>query len=248
VFALLSLGCSQESVSESEVRPRPLASELREVGRLVERQRFDEARELARKFVEAHPDDGQGLYILGMTYYWTGNFGAARSWIEQAVAAEPDIAIAHESLGYCLFMLGELGEARREYEAFAALLPGDPKGPYGLGLIELEEANLDEAAARFARAIELFDALDLAARATRAPELAECHARAGEVRFARGELAAARSELEQATAICPGNISAFYTLGLVYRRLGEEELADECARRYEAARRALVAGPEARQE
>ena len=61
------------------------------------------------------------------------------------------------------------------------------------------------------------------------------------VHFARGEYPAARAELLRATEISPGNISAFYTLSLVHRRLGEEALADQAAERYESARQALVA-------
>jgi Flp pilus assembly protein TadD len=249
-LALLgSHGCGGGSAPARSVPRRPLAPELREVGRLAGEQRFEAAEELARRFVAAHPKDGQGLYFLGMTHYWTGNFGAARPWIEQALALEPDIAIAHESLGYCLFMLGDLGGARREYEAFLVSLPDEPKGHYGLGLIELDETHLDSAAARFRRAIELHEALRASApaqAAARVPELAECHARLGEVHFARGDYEAARAELVEATTLCPSNISAFYTLGLVYRRLGDEARADQAAERFESARRALVAGQGAR--
>ena len=246
---LVSSGCKQGSEPARPASRRPLAPELREVGRLVGEQRLEAAGELASRFVAAHPQDGQGRYILGMTHYWTGNFGAARPWIEQALALEPDIAIAHESLGYCLFMLGDLGGARREYEAFLAFLPDEPKGHYGLGLIELEETQLEAAATRFQRAIELHEALQKSApaqAAARLPELAECHARLGEVHFARGDYEAARAELVEATTQCPGNISAFYTLGLVYRRLGDEARAAQATERFETARRALVAGQGAR--
>ncbi len=225
-------------------RRRPLAPELREVTRAVEEQRFEDGQELAQRFVDSHPDDGQAHFLLGMTYYWTGNFGAARPWLERALELEPDIHVIHDSLGYALFMLGDLGGARREYEAFLAVAPGEPKGHYGVGLIELEETQLAEAEARFRRAIELFDGLqrsDPRQVATRLPELAECHARLGEVHFAGEDFEAARAELALATTICPGNISAFYTLSVVHRRLGEEELADQAAARYESARQAILA-------
>jgi len=225
-------------------RRRPLAPELREVTRAVEEQRYEDAQRLARRFVDSHPEDGQAHFLLGMTHYWTGNFGAARPWLQRALELEPDLHVIHDSLGYTLFMLGDLGGARREYEAFLAAEPGEPKGHYGLGLIELDETRLAEAEARFRRAIELFDALqqsDPHQVAGRLPELAECHARLGEVHFAREEFEAARAELVLATTICPGNISAFYTLSVVQRRLGHDELADQAAERYESARQALLA-------
>lgn len=231
--------------------PRPLAPGLREVARAVEEQRFEAGKELAQKFVASHPRDGQGLFILGMTHYWTGNYGAARPWLEQALELEPDIYIAHESLGYCLFMLGDLRGARREYEAFLSIVPREPKAHYGLGLVALEETKLEEAATSFLRAIELFDELgrsDPGQVAGRQPELAECHARLAEVHFARADYEAARAELLLATTICPGNISAFYALSLVHRRLGDEELADQAADRYESARQALVDSQRIRRE
>ncbi len=225
--------------------PRPLAPELRTAVSAVKERRFELGQELAREYVSSHPDDGQAVFLLGMTYYWTGNYGAARPWLERALELEPDTHVIHDCLGYCLFMLGELGGARREYQALLEAVSGEPKAHYGLGLIELEESDLDGAAARFRRAIELFDDLGRSAPdqlAARQAELAECHARLGEVHFARADYQAAREELLLATAICPGNISAFYTLGLVHRRLGDEELADQAAERYESARRALVDG------
>lgn len=212
--------------------------------RAVEEQRYEDGQALARRYVDSHPSDGQAHFLLGMTYYWTGNFGAARHWLERALELEPDIHVIHDSLGYALFMLGDLAGARREYEAFLAAAPDEPKAHYELGLIELDETHLAEAEARFRRAIELFDALqrrDPAQAATRLPELAESHARLGEVLFARDGFEAARAELVLATTICPGNISAFYTLSVVQRRLGNDELADQAAERYESARQALLA-------
>ncbi len=249
-----ALSCGDGTAEGGEAppyRPRPLAPELREVTRAVEEQRFEEAQELAQSYVASHPNDGQANFLLGMTYYWSENYGAARPWLERAQELEPNIYVIHDPLGYSLFMLGDLRGARREYEAYLSIAPREPKAHYGLGLVELEETRLDEAAAGFRRAIELFDALSLSDPdqvAARRPELAECHARLAEVHFVRGEYEAARAELVLATTICPGNISAFYTLSLVHRRLGNEELADEAAERYESAWQALVDGQGIRRE
>jgi tetratricopeptide (TPR) repeat protein len=258
-FALLllgSLGCGERTAGDgAHATPPPgsrtLAAELRPVARAIEERRFETGRELAQAYLVAHPQDAQAMFLLGLSYYWTGNYGAARPWLEQALARDPDIYVIHDYLGYSLFLLGELDAARREYEAFLAVVPREPKGHYELGLVELEETRLDAAAERFRHAIELYDELfrtDARQVAARQSEYAECHARLGEVYFARGDYPAARAELVRATTLCPGNISAFYTLSLVHRRLGEEELADQAAARYESARQALLASPKARQE
>lgn len=263
LFLLGSLGCGDGEAGGADSRARepgstaaplftrPFAPELRPAVRALEERRFEAGRELVEVYLAAHPDDAQAVLLLGMSYYWTGNYGAARPQLVRALEREPGLHAAREAHGYSLLLLGELAAARREYEAYAAAVPGDPKGQYGLGLIELEETRLDAAAGRFRRALELFEELVKSApgqAAARQGEYAECHARLGEVHFARGEHAAARAELLRATAISPGNISAFYTLSLVHRRLGEEELADQAAARYESARQALLAQQEARQE
>ena len=56
-------------------------------------------------------------------------------------------------------------------------------------------------------------------------------ARLGDLHFARDDYPAARDELLEATRIWPHNISAFFTLSLVYRRLGEDALAEQAARK-----------------
>lgn len=255
LFLLGSLGCGQASTEGAGSRARQLAPELRGAARAIEEQRFEAGRELARSYLARHAEDAQAMFLLGLSHYWTGNYGAARPWLEQALEREPDIYVIHDYLGYSLLLLGELGAARREYEAFVESVPREPKGHYGLGLIDLEETRLDAAAEHFRRAIELHEELlrelgrgDARQVAARQPEFAECHARLGEVHFARGEYAAARAELLRATSLCPGNISAFYTLSLVHRRLGDETLADQAAERYESARQALLARQRESQE
>ena len=245
------VGCrdgSPEASTATAPQPRPLAPELRPAATALEQRRNVEARELARAFLATHPGDGQALFLVGMSYHGSGNYGAARPWLEQALEVDPGFWFAHAFLGEGLFLVGELEPARREYEAYLAAVPEDPKGHYAIGLIEFEETRLDAAAERFERAIDLFAALerrDPREAAARRPERAECHARLGEVHFARGEYEAARAELLRATEIAPENISAFYTLSLVHRRLGEEDLADRAAARYESARRALIEGQKA---
>jgi Flp pilus assembly protein TadD len=225
-------------------KARALARELHGAARAIEERRFEEGRALAQAHLAAHPEDGQAMFLLGLGHYWTENYGAARPWLEQALAREPGLNAAHDLLGHSLFMLGELEGARREYEALLAVAPREPKAHYGLGLIELEETALESAEQRFQRALELLEELgksDPRQRAARQGEVADGHARLGEVHLARGDYEAARDELLTATTLSAGNVSALYTLGLAYRRLGEERLADEAAARYAAARQALLA-------
>jgi tetratricopeptide (TPR) repeat protein len=224
-------------------RPRPLPPALREVARAIGQGRFDAAREAAGAYARAHPDDGQAPFLIGLSHYKTGNHGAARPWLERSLELDPSYYVTHDYLAYSLLLLGDLDGAREHYRAFGAVDPREPRAQLGLGMVALEESRLDEAEARFRRALELFELLardDPAMHRARAPERADCHARLADVAFARDEYPAAREELLTATRLCPENISAFYTLALVHRRLGEDELADAALERYESARKAIV--------
>lgn len=202
---------------------------------------------MAEAFLAGHPGDAQASFLIGLSFAYADNHGAARPFLERALEREPDFDLAWEPLAKTRFLLGDLAGARAAYAEVARRVPSDPKGSHGLGLVELEESRLAEAEARFRQALALFDALerdDPRQALGRAGERSESHARLGDVLFAREDLAGARRELLRAVELSAGNLSALYTLSLVHRRLGEDELADAAGDRYERARRALLAEQE----
>jgi tetratricopeptide (TPR) repeat protein len=218
---------------------------LRPVVEALVDRRYEEARAGAQRYLQGHQRDGHALLLVGLTYFRTDNFGAARPWLERALECAPELEGVHDHLGHTLFMLGDLDGSRRVFEAYEELEPSQPRTQYFLGLIDLEQSDLDGAARRFRRAIGLFEELgraDPQRGEQRLPELAECRARLADVHFALDDYESARDELLAATRSCPGNISAFYMLSLVYRRLGDEALADQAAGRYESAKQAILEG------
>ncbi|MEQ1893828.1 MAG: tetratricopeptide repeat protein [Planctomycetota bacterium] len=234
--------CARDEASAPH-RPE-LALELRPAAQAIDERRFEEAREVAQAYLAEHPDDAQALFLLGMSHALTDNHGAARPYLEAALERAPDFDLAWEPLAKTRFLLGDLAGARAAYAEFARRVPGDPKGPHGIGLVDLEESRLADAGVHFRKALKLFDALerdDPRQATVRLGERSESHARLGEVLFAKEDLAGARRELLRAVVLSAGNLSALYTLSLVHRRLGETELADVAADRYERARLALLA-------
>src|SRR5688572_4222118 len=126
---------------------RAFAPELRPAVRALEEKRYDAGRALLEAYLADHAEDSQAVLLLGMSFYWTGNYGAARPLLARVLEREPELHAAREAFAYSLLLLGELGPARREYQRYSRVMPGDPKGHYGLGLIELEETRLDIASA-----------------------------------------------------------------------------------------------------
>lgn len=247
LLALAALaGCTAESSPPPAAPRRPaLAPELRPAASALDAGRMEETRAIAQAYLAAHPKDAQASFLIGLSHALADNHGAARPFLEAALERAPDFDLAWEPLAKTRFLLGDLAGARAAYAEFARRVPADPKGPHGLGLVELEESHLEEAEARFREALALLDTLERAdprQGAARRGERSEAHARLGEVYFARGDLAAARRELTSAVGLSAGNLSALYTLSLVHRRLGEEELALQVEARYEEARQARLAG------
>ena len=257
-LALLPLGCApgeeavdeapapirEEAPRESE-RPRPIVEGLRGAFRAVGQGRFEEARAAALAYRDADPAEGQADFVVGLAYEKQGNYEAARTWFAGALEKSPGDVIVHDYLGRSLFLLGRLAEARREFEALGAALPDEPKAAYGLGLVELEASRFDAARAAFERALELFERSkerDPRLYRARQGERAECHARLGEVHFALGRYEEARDELLLSTRLAPAHVSAFYTLSLVHRRLGEDEEAARALAHYEARKAELSKG------
>ena len=169
--------------------------------------------------------------------------GKARGYFEDALRLSADYVPTRHFYGECLFMLGDLDGAEAQYRAHLAADAGEPDARYGLGIVALERSQLDVAASEFKAAITLYAQLGkthprkLEARRS---SLAECHARIGDVFFARGEYAAARDALLESTRLEPRNISAFYTLSLVYRRLGDATKATQALQRYDSAKQQLL--------
>jgi len=241
-------GCDSGTPSSSppagaSTKPPPLPGELVEVMRFESRGQHVAARALAERYVKQHPKDGRGAFAIGLTYHTQGNHGAAAPHFARALELSPDYYLTHHYYGECLFMLGDLAGSRREHETHERADPLSPDAQYGIGLVDLEQSRLDAAADRFRRAIDLYETMkksDPRRYQANRPGLARCHARLADVHFSRGEHERARDELLASTTIEPRNISAFYALSLVYRRLGEDALADEALSRYESAKEAII--------
>jgi tetratricopeptide (TPR) repeat protein len=198
---------------------------------------------MAESYIQKNPLDGRGYFTIGYAYHRQGNHGPAVPYFEKALELSPEYNVTHHFFGECLFLLGEMDTSRAQHEAYRAAVPTEPDALYGIGLVDLEESKLEVAKARFREAIALYDKMKKTNRRLydgKRVGLARCHARLADVYFAQDHYEAARDELIKTTTISPGTISALYTLSVVYRRLGEDQLADETLRRYEAAKAQII--------
>jgi tetratricopeptide (TPR) repeat protein len=208
--------------------PPALGPELTAVARLIGQQQTDAARDRLMSYLQQNPDDGRAEFLMGLSYHREKRYALARPRFERAVELTPDYHPAYHFLGWCLYYLGELTPARTAFEQHLAWMPDEGDSHFGLGLIDLDEDRLDDAARRFRRAIEL-----QADDPRRRKDVSKAHARLADVHIRRDEIEAARAELETATELWPQHYTAFYKLSRVLNRLGETEAAQHAFRQYE---------------
>jgi tetratricopeptide (TPR) repeat protein len=245
LVAVLLAGCEDAAPTPpvpepAAVAPEPLDPRVQdEIVLLIERGKYDDARRRTGALLEQAPEDARLVLLLGLTYHKQRRYMAARPHFERARALAPELHVVDHFMGYCLYYVGDLDGARDAFERHLAADPDEADSHFGLGLVEMEEGRLDEAEARFHRAITLTERLRTtrpAAFASRRLDLAKSYARLADVHLARGDAAAARDALVRAVEINPALYAAWFRLSTVHRRLGDDAAAAEALRVFEEAR------------
>lgn len=209
---------------------------LADATRLLMSGRPAEARERIAPFLAANPRDGAATFLLAMTHHRERNYAAAEPLMVRALELEPSQFLVHHFLGWARLHLGNLDGAAAAFERHWRLQPGEPDTVFGLGLVALESGDDALAERRFRETIAIIRDLetsDPARFAARRGDLGKCHARLGEIWFARGDLERAQRSLELALSIDPRQTTAWFALSQVNRRLGEDRKADVAMSRFE---------------
>jgi tetratricopeptide (TPR) repeat protein len=195
----------------------------------------------ARVVLDALPGTGadavpyQVEFLRGFSYHKEQLYAQARDHFLRAIELEPRYEPTHHFLGFAQYNLGDLPAARSAFEAHLALRPDEGDDHFGIGLCDLDEGRLDEAARRFETAIDLHVAAAQRG-ADRQRSLSSCHARLGDVRELQGDLMAARREYEQAVTLWPAHYEVWHKLSSTLERLGEADLAAIAQREHDAWR------------
>ncbi len=223
--------------SAQPAQSRPLNPELSRIFRLIQERKTGPARVQLVKYMKTHARDGQAVFLFGLTYHREKRYAQAREHFDRAIELDPNYALTYYFRAWALYYLGELDASRASFLTHLGYQPDEPDTVFGLGLIALDQGDLDEAQRRFERAIELQE--DDAAHAR---DLAKAHARLGDVLIERGELERARVELQRAVELFPDHYEAYYKLSRVLFRLGEPELAEAALERAPSRQAARPSG------
>ncbi len=152
---------------------------------------FASAEPLFARVVEARPNSGQGLHLLGQVRLKLGRFAEAREPLERAALFLPRDAAAQVNFAGCLSILGEHAAALAALDRAAALKPGDAAIAHNRGRALEALGRLDEAERAFDEALSINHRLMPALNA-RSRLLA-----------ARGEWMGALADLDMALTVRP---------------------------------------------
>ena len=116
---------------------------------------FAGAEPLLAQVVEARPNSGQALHLLGQARLKLGRFAEAREPLERAAKFLPREAAAQVNLAGCLSILGEHDGALAALDRAARLKPGDPAIAHNRGRSLEALSRLDEAQAAYDEALSI---------------------------------------------------------------------------------------------
>ncbi len=184
-------------------RQLEMAIELHGSGRL------QEAADLYQQILEAHPDHGDALNLLGVIHHAAGRMENAILLIRKAIEISPDFFAPYVNLGNALQATGQLDEAVDAFEKGLSLNPDDPAAACNMASALNALGRHDEAAA--------------AARAAlaRAPDFVQAMINLGNALEALGQADEAARAYRRALAHDPDNAMAHHNLGSVLLGTGD---------------------------
>jgi tetratricopeptide (TPR) repeat protein len=206
-----------------------LNAELSRIFELIKSRHNGPARVQLLKYLKLNPNDGHATFLFGLTYHREQKYGQATPYYQQALALAPEYHLIHHFHGWALYYLGDLAGARREFDALLHHQPEHADTIFGLGLIELDEDNIEQAQHHLQRSIDL-----LLKQGPRADprDISKARARLAEVYERQDELEKAKAELVKSIELYPDQYEAIYKLYRVLVRLGETEDAQRVHTQY----------------
>jgi len=230
------------------VTTQPDPAALDEAISHVARGQYAAARPHLESILDADAGHGRATFLLAYTHHKEKRYARARPLFERALEIGPTFEKAFGIFymyAWCLWYLGEPDGAAAAFEAALEFKPDERDAWFGLGLVALEENEIDEAERRFAKAIEIGEQLAaaspddtrLAAQLKR--DRAKAEAGLGDVELRRENYEAARARFETCVSLHPTAYEAWFKLHRIHSRLGDSSKAELALRMHAQAKRAL---------
>jgi len=166
-----------------------------------------------RQAIELAPTSVEAWHELGFVFARANRFAEAKQTFERALSIDPNSSVIHNSLGVLAEQMGDLQTAIRHFREAARRAPDDPEVLRNLGGALVQTGQYDLAFPLLERSLAFF-ASDHWAFYYR-----------GWAHQETGNASAAISSLKTAITLQPTFAEAYYRLGEVYSKEGQNALA-----------------------
>jgi tetratricopeptide (TPR) repeat protein len=139
---------------------------------------------------------------------------------EHVSKMRPDYADAYTNLGIAYFQWDKYAQADAEIVKALELSPGNARALYYQALVDRNEENLPGAIADLEKVVEAY------------PQSPDAHRELGFSYYQLHKYDLAEKQYQALQGIDPDDLAAHYILAIVYRRLGEKDLAAKEAERF----------------
>lgn len=172
LFCAFSSACQCKTLKDLPLND-DLKKVMMEAGATPMEQRFEVSRDTYKAYVESHPGDPLGHYLLGASYLNLGNYKAALEQFGSCLALEPDFADAHQLSASALAMSWDTDSnrtatdtitlARTAAEKAVELAPEREDFLVSAASIQDSAGGVDAAFSSFRKALDM-EPLDVKAR------------------------------------------------------------------------------------
>ena len=180
---------------------------------LVKYRDYEQAVDAGRKAAELDPKSVSVRLNLALSLARTGSFQEAADVARKTLELEPTSAAAHATLGEAQLASGNVDDAQTWFQKALGHDPNDPGAHAGMADIHLKREEWDSAVTEATKALEVDDALSRA------------YAVRGLANSARGDLAAANTDLAMAVTVNPDNAETQYAYAQVLEAQDDKGVA-----------------------
>ncbi len=225
---LFTVGC--EAKNEQIVK---LDKEFEVPLKLISEGEQGSARIRVRQHMDQQGESAQGFFIMGLSYHNEKRYAKAVEWFDGALSFDgPAYPPTLHFLGWSHYYLGNTTEAKEAFQRFLILQDHEPDSMFALGLIATDEGDEQKALKWFRKTIE---------RCNQQPQLlqniaAKSYARMSDILESRGNTDEAIAFYLRAIELNPKLYEVYHRLSNIYRRKGDEQLAENAQQQFFATR------------
>lgn len=224
--------------ANADVPPAPPGDDQARVAlQLIARNHPDQAEPVARAALAAYPDQPRAAFVLGLSLHKQKRYSDAVPLFERSLAGAtamdaaqraqqfPEHAHVAHFLGWARYYAGDLDGARGAFTSHVATVPTAGDSWYGLALVEIDEDQVDAAAAALERAMACLSEAERMEE-SRSRDRGKILARQGDLALRADRAQDAVDLYRRALRAWPDHYEVWAKVARCYDRLGDAQAAD----------------------